>query len=267
MGKLVSVIMGIYNCEEYLEEALNCIVNQTYTNWEVIMCDDSSKDNTIAVAQKFVDNYPGKFRLLKNEQNMGLNFTLNKCLYEAKGEYIARMDGDDLCSPERFQKEIDVLENNPNIAIVSTDMEFFDENGVWGKTNAVNEPTKMTFIKEAPFCHAPCIVRKEAYLDVEGYTVDKKLLRVEDYHLWTKMYAKGYRGINIKESLYMMRDDRDAQSRRKFKYRLNSAYAHIIATKMLKLPIYTYCFCVIPIITGLIPGFIYKKLHRIKNSR
>lgn len=262
MKKLVSVIMGIYNCEEYLEEALNCIINQTYTNWEVIMCDDGSKDNTIGVAQKFVDKYPDKFRLLKNEQNMGLNFTLNKCLYEAKGDYIARMDGDDLCSPERFQKEIDVLENNPDIAIVSTDMEFFDENGVWGKSHHAQKPTNKNFIKKTPFCHAPCMVRKEAYLSVEGYTVDKRLLRVEDYHLWVKMYSKGYKGINIQEPLYQMRDDRNAQARRKFKYRLNETYAHNIATKLLKLPFYTYVTNLAPIVKGLMPGFIYKIIRR-----
>ncbi|MBQ8572716.1 MAG: glycosyltransferase [Ruminococcus sp.] len=262
MGKLVSVIMGIYNCEEYLEEALNCIVNQTYPDWEVIMCDDGSKDNTVAVAQKFVDKYPNKFRLLKNEQNMGLNFTLNKCLYEAKGDYIARMDGDDLCSPERFQKEIEVLETNPDIAIVSSNMDFFDENGVWGQTHAKPYPVNKNFIKATPICHAPCMVRKEAYLAVEGYTVDKKLLRVEDYHLWVKMYSKGYKAYNIQECLYQMRDDRNAQTRRKFKYRVNEAYAHYIATKLLNLPFYTYITNLVPVIKGLIPGFVYKALHR-----
>lgn len=262
MSKLVSVIMGIYNCEPYLEEALDCIVNQTYTNWEVIMCDDGSKDNTIAVAQKFVDKYPDKFRLLKNEQNMGLNFTLNKCLYEAKGEYIARMDGDDLCSSDRFQKEIDVLEANPDIAIVSTNMEFFDESGVWGKTYTLEKPVNKDFIKCTPFCHAPCMVRKEAFIAVEGYTVDKRLLRVEDYHLWIKMYSKGYKGINIQECLYQMRDDRNAQTRRKFKYRFNEAYAHYISTRLLKLPFYTYFTNLIPIAKGLVPGFVYKAIRR-----
>lgn len=262
MSKLISVIMGIYNCEEYLEDALNCIVNQTYTNWEVIMCDDGSNDNTVSIAQKFVDNFPGKFRLLKNEQNMGLNYTLNKCLFEAKGEYIARMDGDDLCSPERFQKEVEILDNNKEFAIVSSNMKFFDENGVWGETHANPTPTKYSFIKSTPFIHAPCMVRKDAYLAVDGYTVDKKLLRVEDYHLWTKMYAKGYKGYNIQECLYQMRDDRNAQGRRSFKSRLNETHAHNIATKMLKLPLYTYITNLTPIAKGLIPGFVYKAIHR-----
>lgn len=135
MNKKISVIMGIYNCAETLKEALDCILNQSYTNWEVIMCDDCSRDNTVEVAEKYVKKYPEKFILLKNLENYGLNYTLNKCLKVATGDYIARMDGDDLCAENRFQKEVEVLEENPEIAIVSTDMLFFDENGVWGKTN------------------------------------------------------------------------------------------------------------------------------------
>jgi len=267
MMELISVIMGVYNCEEYLEAALNCILKQTYTHWEVIMCDDSSSDNTATVAQKFAEKYPEKFRLLKNEKNMGLNFTLNKCLSEAKGTYIARMDGDDLCADNRFEKEINILENRKDIAIVGTDMNFFDENGVFGRTNCIKEPTNKTFITRTPFCHATCMVRKEAYLAVGGYSVDKKLLRVEDYHLWGKMYAKGYKGVNILEPLYMMRDDRNAQARRKFRYRVNSAYAQLLVAKMLNLPPYTILYVIKVLLKGLLPNFLYKYLHRRKLSR
>ena len=120
----VSVIMGIYNCAETLGEAIDSIVHQTYTDWELIMCDDGSKDNTLEVALQYQEQYPDKIVVLKNEKNLGLNATLNKCLQVARGNYIARMDGDDICSPDRFQKEIDVLEHEPNIAIVSTEMNF-----------------------------------------------------------------------------------------------------------------------------------------------
>lgn len=80
------------------------------------------------------------------------------------------------------------------------------------------------------------MVRREAYQAVDGYSIAKNLLRVEDYHLWVKMYAKGYRGVNIQETLYSMRDDRNAQSRRKFKYRLNEAYVKFYAVNVLGLP-------------------------------
>lgn len=259
--------MGIYNCEKTLAEALECIINQTYNNWELIMCDDGSTDRTIEVAESYVKRYPDKFILLKNKVNLGLNKTLNKCLKAAKGDYIARMDGDDLCAKNRFEKEVDILEKYPEISIVSTDMEFFDEKGVWGKTNTKEYPQNIDFLKATPFCHAACMVRREAYESVEGYSVSDKYLRVEDYHLWVKMYSKGYRGKNIQEPLYSMRDDRDAQSRRKIKYRLNEAYVKGYAIKKLKLPKISYLYCLRPILIGICPKGLYKVLHRGKQRR
>lgn len=258
--------MGIYNCADTLDEAIDSIIKQTYTNWEMIMCDDGSTDNTYEVAKKYADKYPEKFVLIKNEGNLGLNQTLNNCLKLAKGEYIARMDGDDISHPERFAEEIKAFEENPDIAIVSTDMEFFDENGVWGIIHKMFKPSNKYFMKNNPHCHAPCLVKKEAYDAVDGYTVDKKLLRVEDYHLWVKMYAKGYRGININKPLYKMRDDRKAQSRRKFNYRLNAVYAKAYAVKHLNLPFFNYAYCIVPVLKGLLPSFAYKILHRKKLS-
>lgn len=264
MGKLVSVIMGIYNCQDTLAEALDSIVNQTYTEWEIIMCDDGSQDHTVDIAEMYLKRYPDKIFLLRNGVNHGLNYTLNRCLEEARGEYIARMDGDDICSPIRFEKEVSVLESNPDISIVSTEMSLFDERGVWGQTHAKAKPQKYDLLKKTPFCHAPCMVRKEAYEAVSGYSVGDRLLRVEDYHLWVKMYEKGFRGVNIQEPLYSMRDDRNAFSRRKFKFRLNEAYVKAYAVKHLGLPIYGYAYCLRPIAVGLMPGWLYKLMHRAR---
>ncbi|WP_461811499.1 glycosyltransferase family 2 protein [Faecalimonas sp.] len=267
MSKKISVIMGIYNCAETLQEALDCILNQSYTNWEVIMCDDCSADNTVDVAEKYVIKYPYRFVLLKNRENRGLNYTLNKCLKYATGNYIARMDGDDLCDKDRFMKEVEVLENNSDIAIVSTDMEFFDENGIWGRTHTEKLPLKADFLRATPFCHAACMVHRSAYMDVKGYSVSNRLLRVEDYHLWIKMYEKGYKGMNIQECLYSMRDDRNAQGRRKFKYRLNEAYVKGYAIKKLGLKKINYVYCLIPVIKGLLPSCAYRILHRTKSGK
>ena len=191
-----------------------------------------------------------------------MNYTLNKCLKSADGDYIARMDGDDLCAEDRFEKEVEALRKNPKIAIVSTDMSFFDENGVWGKTYTELYPTKESFLKGTPFCHAACMVRKEAYEKVKGYSISDRLLRVEDYHLWIKMYAKGFKGMNLQESLYSMRDDRNAQGRRKFKYRINEAYVKGYAIKELNLKKNNYLTCLIPILKGMVPSFIYRIMHR-----
>jgi glycosyltransferase EpsE len=111
------------------------------------------------------------------------------------------------------------------------------------------------------------MVRREAYEAVGGYSVDKKLLRVEDYHLWIKMYAKGFKGYNIGKALYQMRDDRNAYSRRKFRYRLNEAYVRLLVVKELKLPFYGAIYALRPIIVGLLPKKLYDILHKRNLSK
>lgn len=258
----ISVIMGIYNCEDTLGEAIECILAQTESDWELILCDDGSTDTTFAVASSYQERYPEKIVLLRNEHNLGLNATLNKCLAVAKGKYIARMDGDDICTPDRFEKELAVLKTEADIAIVSSDMAHFDETGTWGRIVHPTYPKTSDFLRETPFCHAPCMVRREAYEAVGGYTVSEKLLRVEDYHLWVKMYEAGYKGKNIHEVLYQMRDDRNAYSRRKFRFRINEARVKALAVKTFGLPIVGYVYALRPIIVGLMPGWLYDRLHK-----
>ena len=123
----VSVIMGIYNCADTLPKAIDSLLAQTFTDWNLVMCDDGSRDATYEVAERYRRTYPERITLLKNEQNMGLNYTLNRCLSIADGAYIARQDGDDVSMPTRFEKEAAILDAFPDIAIVSTAMTYFDE--------------------------------------------------------------------------------------------------------------------------------------------
>lgn len=258
----ISILMGIYNCADTLPDAIDSILRQTVTDWELILCDDGSADCTCEVAEAYVRNHPDRIVLLRNPQNLGLNATLNRCLEAARGTYIARMDGDDVCAAERFAEELAVLESEPEISIVSTDMDFFDESGVWGMIRHPEYPQPQDFLAGSPFCHAPCMVRREAFDSVGGYSVDKKLLRVEDYHLWLKMYKAGFRGKNIHKPLYSMRDDRNAYSRRKFRYRLNEAYVKLLVVKDLGLPAAGYIHALRPILVGLLPKGVYDLLHK-----
>lgn len=264
MSPKVSVIMGIYNCAATLSEAIDSILAQTYTDWELIMCDDGSTDNTFETAKEYCSGLPERIILLRNEKNMGLNYTLNRCLEKARGEYIARMDGDDVSLPERFETELAVLENQQDIAIVSTAMTYFDESGDWGQCRVIEQPKASDFIAGTPFCHAPCMVRKTAYDLVGGYTEDSRFLRVEDYDLWVKMYAAGLRGRNLTQPLYKMRDDRDAFSRRKFKYRINEVRVKAKAIRLLHLSKMNYFTVFRPIAVGLLPRWLYTKLHQMR---
>ena len=263
MKPRISVIIGIYNCASTLPEALDSLLDQTYQHFKVIMCDDGSTDNTVDVAQRYVEKYPEKFLLIRNKQNMGLNYTLNHCLEYADTEYVARMDGDDISLPERFEKEIGFLDEHRDISIVSTPILYFDENGIFKEGRGGDRyPTKEDFIKGTPFCHAPCMVRTEAYKAVGGYSVDRKLLRVEDYHLWIKMYAKGYRGYILSEPLYKMRDDRNAVARRTWQNRVNEYYVRRIGYSMLSIPWHKRVWMFRPILIGLLPSPIYNYFHR-----
>lgn len=264
MSAKVSIIMGIYNCAQTLPEAIDSILAQTYTDWELIMCDDGSTDETMMVAQSYRERYPDRIVVLKNEHNQGLNRTLNRCLRYAAGSYIARMDGDDLSVPERLEKEAAFLDTHPEYAIVSCPMIYFDENGEWGKGNMAAFPQKEDFISGTPFCHAPCMVRADAYRAVGGYSEDRRTLRAEDYYLWFCMYAAGYRGANLQEHLYKMRDDENAYRRRKFSYALNEAYVRFSGYRMLKLPVRYYPYALRPILVRLIPAGVYRLLHHRK---
>lgn len=254
----ISVIMGIYNCADTLQEALDSLYSQTIQNFEIILCDDGSSDNTymLALANSQIHS---NIILLRNEKNQGLNATLNRCLNVARGKFIARMDADDFSMPSRFEKEYNFLVSHPEYAIVSTPMVYFDDKGEFGR-GKINEgePRKEVFNYGAPFCHAPCMVRKEAYDAVNGYTEEVRLLRVEDYNLWMKMYAKGYRGYNLGEHLYAMRDDREAYHRRTLRARLNGIYAHYLAFRELHLSMIGLArYSVMNIVKGIMPESIY----------
>jgi glycosyltransferase EpsE len=262
----ISVIMGIYNCAPTLADALDSLLEQTYQSFKVIMCDDGSIDNTLEVAQQYVDQHTGKFILIKNKRNMGLNYTLNHCLEYADTEYTARMDGDDLSLPHRFEQEIKFLDEHPEYAIVSGPMIHFDENGDFRISKGYGEVRKEDFINGSPFCHAACMVRTTAYNAVNGYSVDNKLLRVEDYHLWIKMYAAGYRGYNLTEPIYKMRDDRNAIARRTLSNRINEFRVRNFAVSELHLPTYKRIYSLRPLALAILPNFVYKYLHK-KNTK
>lgn len=265
MDAKISVLMGIYNCATTLEQAVQSIQNQTYSNWELILCDDGSVDDTYEVAADLAKN-DSRIILIRNEKNCGLNLTLNRCLEIATGEYVARMDGDDDCINDRFAKQVNFLELNSEFDIVSSSMIFFDENGMWGKNTVKEFPTAEDVVTGSPICHAPVMMRKSCMDAVSGYTVDQRMLRVEDVNLWIKLYAAGYRCYNIQEPLYRMRNDKNALNRRKYKYRINSTYVRLKGCKMLNLGITCYIKSFQPMLNGLVPAKLRATIRKIQHQ-
>lgn len=257
----ISVLIGIYNCEGTLQEALDSLYSQTCQQFKIILCDDGSKDKTFQIAEINAKKHDNVV-VIRNERNMGLNYTLNHCLKYADTEYVARMDGDDISLPTRFEKEIEFLDSHPEYAIVSTPMIYFDENGDFMMGHGKGEIRKNDFLHGSPICHAPCMARTEAFKRVGGYAVDKRLLRVEDYNLWFRMYAVGYKAFMLDSPLYKMRDDRNAKKRRNWLNRKNEMFVMHTGFKMLGLPWYTQIYALKPLIAHFAPKWIYDLYHR-----
>ncbi len=235
---LISIIMGMYNCANTLEGAIKSILDQTYTNWELILCDDASTDDTYLIAKEYAERYPDKIILLRNEKNSKLSFTLNHCLQYATGEYVARMDADDLCTLDRFEKQVAFLNAHPELAVVGTAMQRFSNDGLADILYAIEKPDRYTLRRELPFFHATIMMRKSAYDALKGYTVSKRTVRGQDYDMWFRFYALGFNGDNMKEPLYLVREDKAAIRRRTFKVRWNAYKTMRYGFKLLNYPMH-----------------------------
>ena len=146
----ISILMGIYNCASTLQDALDSLYAQTYKDFKIILCDDGSKDATLRIAQDNARLHDNVI-VIKNERNMGLNYTLNHCLKYADTEYVARMDGDDISMPTRFEKEIKFLDEHPEYAVVSAPMVYFDENGDFSGAAIVELGPEYVLIRRISF--------------------------------------------------------------------------------------------------------------------
>lgn len=266
MNPTISAIMGAYNCARTLPEAIAAIQHQTVSDWEFIICDDGSSDETWQVASEFQRN-DERIVLLRNEKNLGLNATLNKCLAAASGYYIARMDGDDICAPDRFEKELALYAKHPEAGVISCSMSFFDDEGIFGKMIYDAAPQPKDLLRGSQFCHAGALMRRDVLEALGGYSESKDTLRVEDYDLWVRMYAAGYRGFNTQEILYSMRDDRNAISRRTFQSRINESKVILRAGKAFGFKRKACLYSAIPIIKSACPQFVYKIVHKHRLNR
>ena len=232
----VSVIMGIYNCEETLAEAIDSIINQTYTDWQLIMCDDCSTDGTYRLAEEYRERYPDRIILLKNEKNMRLSYSLNRCIEAADGRFVARMDGDDISAPDRFEKQVRYLEAHPDVQLVGTAMQRFDEKGLHDVDGKPEHPDRFILRNDKPFNHATIMTYRHVYDTLGGYTVSERTKRSQDYELWFRFYHAGFSGDNLPDALYLVREDENAIKRRTFRVRRNSYLIMVNGYRLLGFP-------------------------------
>lgn len=216
----VSVVVAAYNSEKYVCECIKSIQNQTYDNWEMIICDDCSTDKTFEIISNIAKE-DSRIHVIKNNENSGAGRSRNNCLEICKGDYIMIQDADDVCENDRMQNLVKSLMHT-TIDFVSSGHYLFDENGKYKVNIPQNEyPQKKNFLYGIPFCHAATMFKKECLIAVNGYRVSRETRRGQDYDMFMRLYAEGYRGKNIKDVLYGYRVNRDTIARRKFRYRID----------------------------------------------
>ena len=259
----VSVLLATYNCKKTVADSIESILSQTYDDWNCIICDDCSTDGTYDAVVEYSKKYPDKFIVMRNEVNSKLSFSLNRCIGAADGEYLARMDGDDISLEQRFKKQVDFLDAHKDIDAVGSVTTLFDENGDYGLASYPEYPDKFTLYHQVPFAHPAVMVRKSAYEKLGGYTVSERTVRSQDYDLWFRFFAAGMKGYNIQEPLLRFREDKNAVKRRTAKVRMNATKTLLIGYKMLNYPLYYYPKAFKPVLKIIIPTkLIYRYHHR-----
>ena len=180
----ISVIMPVYNCEHYVQEAVESILNQSYSNFELLIIDDASNDATVSIIKSFTDT---RINLIEKPKNTGYTNSLNYCCTIAKGKYIARMDGDDISLPKRFEKQITYLESHPEVVVCGTTYQIIG-NPKQITLPLTNDEIKIRLLWGNCIAHPSVMIRKEV-LDhfIQPYDTLKE--PAEDYDLWVRLLA------------------------------------------------------------------------------
>lgn len=200
---VVSVVMSVYNAEKYLDAAIRSILEQTYNNFEFIIINDGSNDRSLEIIKKY-KNEDDRIVLISRE-NRGLISSLNEGIVKARGEYIVRMDADDISLPFRIEKQLQVMEHEKDIVVCGSWINIFGEN-----TNEkvaryfeYDKQIKANLLVSCCFAHPSVMIRKDAFTN-NNILYDERFKNAEDYYLWTQL-AKVGKFYNIPEILLKYR--------------------------------------------------------------
>jgi glycosyltransferase involved in cell wall biosynthesis len=184
----VSVVLAVFNGEAFIQKAIESVLNQVYQNLELIIINDGSTDKTAEIIGQYKDH---RVRIVTNDENLKLIASLNKGLQIAQGEFIARLDADDICHKDRFAIQVGFLKENPNIGLVASGYKMFDAKG---RERVKSESLDADVVKQVlrfvnPIRHSSVMFRKNLILD-ELQAYDKNFKHAEDYELWIRLSKK-----------------------------------------------------------------------------
>lgn len=198
----ISVVMPVYNGEKYIRETMDSVLNQTFTDFEFIIINDASKDKTEEIIKSYSDD---RIVYLINEQNLGVAGTLNRGFENARGEYIARIDADDIAIAERFEKQVAFMDAHPDVGVCGSHIRIFDESGserdyIYSETDA---ELRVDMLFNSGFAHPAVMIRKST-LDENNLFYNIEFEKAEDYRMWYDV-MKVSKGHNLQEPLLRYR--------------------------------------------------------------
>lgn len=174
---LISVGIPFFNAEKFLSKAIESVISQSYDNWELLLLDDGSNDGSLEIAKRF-EQHDNRVKVFSDGKNKGLGARLNELAMLSNGEYIARMDADDIMHPQRLETQLQILTDNPSIDVLGTNAYVIDENDlVFG----MRYRQQSGLIKVEHFIHPTIMGKKQWFL---GNPYDEKAIRIEDAELW-----------------------------------------------------------------------------------
>lgn len=262
---LISVIMSVKNGEKDLPISIKSIQNQTFSDWEFIICDDGSTDNTLEVLRNFAKE-DDRIRILHNEESKGLAYSLNYCIREARSNIIARQDADDRSSEDRFERQYEFVMNHPEYAVVGTCWYNVDDSGEVSESLVPELPSAKDMIKGGLYLHPSWMMRKNEIQKVGYYTVNKYTMRSQDYHFIMKVLASGMKLYNMPEKLYYYTADSNTMKRsRNWSRVIGLMWIRFDSYKRNHFPLSAYIYVFKPLIVNLIPESImnnhYKRVY------
>ncbi len=202
---IVSVLMPCYNAGQFLTQAIESILNQTLTGFELIIIDDGSSDDSIEKINLYRP-FDERIVYLRNKSNLGIVASLNRGIQQAKGRFIARMDADDISAPQRLEKQVDYMTKNPDCIVCGTDISLINATGETVGLRSYftgNDTIKQRILQKNPFAHPSTMIRKSVLIE-NNISYSEEFGRAEDYHLWMRLINLG-NFANIDEFLFEYR--------------------------------------------------------------
>ena len=256
-----TVIMGAFNCAHTVDEAIASVISQSFQDWELVVCDDGSRDQTLSKLKDWARR-DTRVRVIRNMENRGLSETLDACIAASRADLLIRQDADDVSLPGRFERLIMAMDQNPEASVIGTWVTCFDGKVDLGLIRTRPAPTKRDLVDGTVFFHPSCIMRKAAVLSVGGYGRHPWLRRSKDYYLWFRLYAAGMHGLNIQASLYRFREDSAAWRRRSLSARWMESRVRWEGFRLIRVPIWKRPMAFMPLLKCLVPSWIYAWIRK-----